>query len=150
MKKLILLFLLLLVAIVISAQVPSILFEEKDAFETFKMLKPSELKTQSVKKMQQIVNVEKLLKEDKENEGLDIPFRFGYGFDVNYTLKDGSWEERDSMKIWSLKISSPGAYSLNFIFEDMFLSPNAELYIFNPNGLMVYGPVTAKHRLILR
>ena len=29
---------------------------------------------------------ERLKKEDKEIEGLDVPYRFGNGFDVSYTL----------------------------------------------------------------
>lgn len=93
--------------------------------------------------MQQ-VDVKKLLEEDKATEGLDIPYRFGYGFDTNYTLKDGIWEAQDTIRVWKLRISSPGAYSLNFIFKELRLSPEAELHIFNPNGSMVYGPVTAR------
>jgi len=29
------------------------------------------------------------LEEDRYLEGLDMPFRFGHGFDVDYTIKDG-------------------------------------------------------------
>lgn len=61
-------------------------------------------------------DVTPLLEEDKAMEGLDVPFRFGKSFDVNLSLKDGIWIKADSEKIWSLKISSPQAYSLNFIF----------------------------------
>jgi hypothetical protein len=126
----------------LSAQVSSTFFESKDAFETFPTLKQKIIKAIPIKTMQQ-VNVAKLKGEDQSREGMgDVPFRFGYGFDVNYTLEDGTWEKQDSVNVWNLKITSPGAYSLNFIFEKLFLSEGAELYIFNPDGSMVYGPVT--------
>lgn len=34
-------------------------------------------------------DVEELLKEDMENANLDIPYRFGKGFDVSLCLDDG-------------------------------------------------------------
>lgn len=89
-------------------------------------------------------NVTPLLEEDKAVEGMDYPFRFGKSFDVNLGLKDGKWLKTDSMKIWSLKISSPQAYSLNFIFSELYLPKGAQLYIFNEDGSMTYGPVTEK------
>jgi hypothetical protein len=69
-------------------------------------------------------------------------FRFGYGFDVDYSLADGTWQLQGEKRIWRMKFSSSGAYSLNFIFSELKLIPDAELYIFNPDGRMVYGPVT--------
>ena len=44
-----------------------------------------------------------------------------------------------------MKASSPGAYSINFVFERLFLSEGAQLYIYNPDGSIVYGPVSADH-----
>ncbi|MDR1347102.1 MAG: trypsin-like peptidase domain-containing protein [Prevotellaceae bacterium] len=100
-----------------------------------------------MKKMQSF-DVAKLLKEDRQNEEMkDVPFRFGYGFDVDYTLKDGVWETQDDNNIWSLKISSKGAYSLNFIFEELYLSEGAGLYIFSVDGSMVYGPVIKEQNI---
>jgi hypothetical protein len=32
-----------------------------------------------------------MIEEDKRNEGLDIPFRFGKGFDTQIALTDGTW-----------------------------------------------------------
>ncbi len=48
----------------------------------------------------------------------------------------------DTTEVWSLKISSDGAYSLNFIFSELYLPPSGEMYIFNEEGSMVYGPIT--------
>jgi hypothetical protein len=125
-----------------KAQVLSTIFESKNALETYPALKQKITKSIPRKTMQQ-VNVAKLKEEDKLKEGMgDVPFRFGYGFDVNYTLEDGIWEQQDSVNVWSLKITSSGAYSLNFIFEQLFLAKGAQLYIFNSDESMVYGPVT--------
>jgi hypothetical protein len=98
-------------------------------------------KETALKQMPQF-DARKMLEEDKELEGLDVPFRFGKGFDVDYTLKDGVWTKQGDKRIWSLRFSSSGAYSLNFIFSELNLIPDAELYIFNADGSMVYGPVT--------
>jgi hypothetical protein len=130
----------------VSSQVYTHHFESKDAFTTFSALKQVESNIIALKTMPQ-TDVKKLLAEDKELEGLDVPFRFGYGIDVNYTLKDGIWINKGEKRIWSLRVSSPGAYSLNFIFSELSLAPDAELYIFNPNGSVVYGPVTAKQNI---
>jgi len=91
-----------------------------------------------------VFDVTPLLEEDRAVEGMDYPFRFGKSFDVDLVLKDGKWIKTDSTEIWSLKITSPKAYSLNFIFSDLYLPKGSELHIFNEAGSMVYGPVTEK------
>ena len=85
---------------------------------------------------------EKMIKEDKEMEGCDVPFRFGKGFDVNVSLEDGDWQNCENGRIWSLSVESDEAFSLNFIFNEIFLPKGAELYIINQNCNIVYGPVT--------
>ncbi|MDR3287565.1 MAG: serine protease, partial [Prevotellaceae bacterium] len=111
------------------------------------MLQAVSLQSVEAKKMQSF-DVAKLLKEDKQNEDLsDIPFRFGYTFDVNYTLNDGVWERHRGNNVWSLKIKSEGAYSLNFIFEELYLTEDEQLFIFNSSGTMVYGPVTKEQNI---
>lgn len=137
---------LLMCAFSAIAQVTTTYFEGKDAFKSLPALRQQQSKEISTKRMPKF-DTEKLLWEDRENEGMDIPYRFGYGFDVSYSLNDGTWEELDSVRIWSLKISSPGAYSLNFIFEELWLCQDAQLYIFNTEGSMVYGPVTEKQNI---
>jgi hypothetical protein len=129
-----------------SSQVTSYYFENKDAFAEYPFLKDISKEEIPVKVMPSF-DVNKLLQEDKENEGLDIPFRFGYGFDVDYTLEDGIWEERNGKRVWSLRVLSHDAYSINFIFSTLILSPQAELYIYNPDGRIVYGAVTAEQNI---
>jgi len=53
------------------------------------------------------VDIESLLLEDKFSS-IDEPFRFGYGFDVSYNLKNsGTWEKlSDGSKLWRMQITS--------------------------------------------
>lgn len=89
-----------------------------------------------------LFDLSRLLEEDKATKGLDLPYRFGKSFDVNFGLKDGKWQKTDSTMVWSLKISSDNAYSLNFTFSELFLPQGGKLYVYNEDGSMVYGPVT--------
>ena len=49
-------------------------------------------------------DVASMLEEDEAVKGIDVPFRFGKGFDVNYSLKDGNWDKTSDGKIWSLTV----------------------------------------------
>ena len=89
------------------------------------------------------VDVEKLLKEDADMAGEDVPYRFGYGFDTSYTLNNGEWEDDDDGRLWSLRFKSNGAISLNFVFEDFSLPDGAYLNIVSSDETTVYGPITS-------
>lgn len=89
---------------------------------------------------------QQLLEEDSLNQigNADIPFRFGKGFDTDLSLnKSGSWQNTDEGRVWTMQFHSPGAKSLNFIFNDFYLPEGAELYIVNADQTVLYGPVTA-------
>ena len=60
-----------------------------------------------------------LLEEEEAVKGMDVPYRFGKRFDVNYSLTDGKWTEVDSGRVWLMKVTSPAAYSINFIFNEI-------------------------------
>jgi hypothetical protein len=142
MKRLIFLLCALICAKVASAQVYSYRFENRDAFKTYpQLMQPNE---RMVVHYMPSFNVDSLLEDDLKLDELGgYPFRFGYGFDVDYNLGDGKWIEDGDRRVWNMRFYSEGAYSLNFIFSEMTLSPEAELYIFSADGSMVYGPVTA-------
>ncbi|WP_395091380.1 T9SS type A sorting domain-containing protein [Vaginella massiliensis] len=85
-------------------------------------------------------DVEKLKKEDKENEERIIkPFRFGKEFDVNYSPKThGTWTTlANGDRIWRLQIESKDAITLNFLLDQYQLSPNAKLYLHNENNQFI-------------
>ena len=146
MKNEIYLFLFILSATTVNAQVTTTYFEEKDAFKKVPELRYKQTRTIPTKRMP-TVDVEKLLKEDNVSKDIQAPAKYGYCFDVNYTMSDGVYEVLDSVRIWSLKISSPGAFSLNFLFDELHLAHDAQLRIFNTDGTMVYGPVTENQNL---
>jgi hypothetical protein len=148
MKKILFIFILLTCSVLVNAQVNSTFFESKaELSKSYPRLKTAITQSVPQKKMRSF-DVAKLLKEDKQNEGvIDIPFRFGYGFDVSYTLEDGVWEKYDGNNVWTLQIKSDGAYSLNFIFDELYLADSAQLFIFSANGTMVYGPVTKEQNI---
>ena len=89
-------------------------------------------------------DVQKLIEEDKQNKGLDIPFRFGKGFDTKITLADGEWIDVEGGRLWSMGFRSEGAYSINFVFDGFYLPDSARLYAAAADGTMLYGPVTSK------
>ena len=91
-------------------------------------------------------NFQEYLNRDKENakKGLDLPLRFGKAFETNCSLSDGEWITLSNGRLWSMKFRSSGAYSINFIFENLYLPESSWLYIINSEGTMLYGPVTSK------
>ena len=87
-------------------------------------------------------DVQKLIDEDNINisNKLEVPYRFGKGFDVSITLANGDWIDVDEGRLWSMEFSSSKAYSINFIFDNLYLPDNAELYITYNGTTMLYGP----------
>jgi hypothetical protein len=127
----------------ISAQVYSYMFDNKNAFATFTQLIPPNESMPVI--LMPPLNVDSLLEVDaRPRKGVTTagPYRFGYAFDVDYNLGDGKWVEDGERRVWSLRFYSERAYSLNFGFSSLKLSPEAELYLFSSDGSMVFGPVT--------
>lgn len=91
-------------------------------------------------------DVSKFLEEDKINKALDLPYRFGYAFKVDYNMQNsGTWTKVDSGRVWSLKIISKGAYSINLAYSKFHLPENSRLYIYNEDKTVLQGPFTYKN-----
>ncbi len=73
------------------------------------------------------------------------PYMFGYEHAVNYDLNNsGVWETlANGDRIWRIRIASPGALSLNFVFSDFRLPEGAHIHIYNADKSMVLGAYTA-------
>ena len=88
---------------------------------------------------------DKIAEEDAKNDGVKgIPWRFGYSHSVNLGLEDGTWtilENGD--RIWRMLISSPGAISLNFIFNDFFIPEGGSLYLYSDDREDLLGAYTS-------
>ena len=94
-------------------------------------------------------DVQSLLEEDKLADK-DLPFRFGYGMDTNINLNDsGSWEMlANGDQVWRVRIKSPGAYSINIIYDDFFLPPGGNFYVYNSDKSFVIGAFTEENNKI--
>jgi len=89
-------------------------------------------------------DLKKLLEEDETNKGLDLPYRFGYAFEVDYNMQNsGTWTEVENGKVWSLKIVSKGEYSINLAYSKFYLPENSQLYIYNEQKTVLQGPFTS-------
>ncbi len=123
------------------AQIPAKIYKKGDLFSKNPKFKYS--KSEISKKEMPFFDVNKLLKEDTLRDKLDLPYRFGKRFDVDLDLSDGKWKKSEEGRIWELMVKSRDAYSINFIFSEIYLPDGAELYIFNDEGTMIYGPITS-------
>jgi hypothetical protein len=94
-----------------------------------------------------LFDIEKMIEEDKLRDGTNAPYRFGYGFDVNISLDDGSWIDVADGRLWSLEFTSKNAKTLNFVFDKLNLPFGSELYISNSERTILYGPVTSEQRI---
>lgn len=140
-KQILLAFMLLGLCLTASSQIPTRFYKEGKA----PALHPKadlNMATIPIKTMPP-VNNEKLLQRDSIRERLDVPFRFGEGFEVDFSLKDGKWRKTNDGRVWNLKIHSKDAYSLNLILDELHLPEGGELYLYNENRDVIYGPVTS-------
>jgi len=90
------------------------------------------------------IDLQALQDEDKAEEHLGLPFRFGKALKADLGLQNGQWTETPEGRVWQLQISSPGAYSLNLQFDRFRLAEGAELMIYNSEKTFQMGPVTSK------
>jgi lysyl endopeptidase len=95
-----------------------------------------------------VFDLEKQLDEDLINRTNKVgPFRFGYEHITNYGLQNsGTWQTTDDGdKVWKIKFSSPGALSMNVIFNDFFIPNGASVHLYNKETDMVVGAYTAQN-----
>ncbi len=93
------------------------------------------------------VDVEAYLAEDKIEQEQGMPFRFGAPFDVNYSLyNSGTWDELDDgSRIWRLEIKSPGAFSINLIYDYFYMPPGGKMFVYSADRQMVLGAFTERN-----
>jgi hypothetical protein len=92
------------------------------------------------------INVSQLLAEDELEQSKGVPFRFGYGHAVDLNLSNsGTWEYVDNGRLWRLKISAPGATSINLIFGTYFVPEGGKLFIYGTDRKQIIGALTASN-----
>jgi len=84
-----------------------------------------------------------LLAEDAQ-ASKDEPMRFGAPQDLSLDLRQLGLEEvrPDGSHLWRLRVSSPGAHSLNLLYDDFNLPPGARLFLYNDDASVVVGAFT--------
>lgn len=93
------------------------------------------------------VDVPTLLAEDVDEAQQEIPppFRFGFPFEVDLGLNNaGTWRElANGDRLWRLRIVSPGAFSINLLYDEFWLPEGAQFFIYNASGSVLIGAFTA-------
>lgn len=137
MKKATLLAILLLFVMSLQAQIPvggtppSLAIDKKDLFTNL-----PEQKT-----VLPALDLQRILDEDGNGPGI----RFAAPISTDYTLDSaGTWTDLpNGDRVWRLYLTSRGAHALIAFYQDLYLPPGAELYMYAPDGGQVIGPYTA-------
>lgn len=88
------------------------------------------------------VDVAKLVAEDiYYDQQKDIPYRFGFNFDVNYnTSNSGVWTNLpNGDRVWRISFFSEDAQTLNFLLKNYKLAEGANLFFYNEDKSVVLG-----------
>ncbi len=90
------------------------------------------------------IDLAKLHKQDKQNDTKNKPWRFGKNINTELNMHNsGMWyETTEGDKIWQLGIESPGALSLNFLFDVYIMPENAKLFIYSEDKKHILGAFT--------
>jgi lysyl endopeptidase len=90
-------------------------------------------------------DLEAVRAEDETNDRrFDSPWRFGYMHSVDYGFNEGQWTTLDNGdRIWRILISSPGALSVNVVFDDFFMPDGGKVYLYNNEKTDLLGAYTS-------
>lgn len=88
-----------------------------------------------------------LMKEDEENVGKDMPYRFGFNHYGFYTPENcGTWTTlKTGERVWRLGIKCPEALSINIAFAQFVIPEGAKLFLYNKTRDYVLGSFTSKN-----
>lgn len=91
------------------------------------------------------IDLKKLEAEDAINDKYkDQPYRFGENVAVDLDIHDsGIWTELENGDgIWRLALSSPGATSLNFVFDSYMVPEGAQVFVYTEDKSQLIGSFT--------
>ena len=73
------------------------------------------------------------------------PWRFGNAVETEYSTENsGVWHDvENGERVWRLAVNSPGALSMNVIFNKFKLVPGDQVFIYNSDRTDVIGPFTS-------
>ena len=92
-------------------------------------------------------DVEPLIAEDLVNASKDEIPRIGVEIDADISMDNaGTWTELPmGARLWTLKITVPGAKALNLGFENFHLAEGSKLFFYNENRRQVIGAFTSEN-----
>jgi len=71
------------------------------------------------------------------------PPRVALGIPVTLSLADGAWTLDGDTAVWRMQLDLPGATFVTLNFDQYQLPAEAKLYLYDPQGELVQGPLTA-------
>jgi hypothetical protein len=91
------------------------------------------------------VDMDKLKKEDEENDAQGLPPRFGFRHRVEYNLDNsGEWVAMpNGDRIWRLVIHCPGSLSINLLYDKFWIPDSAKFFIYSANKKHHIGAVAS-------
>ena len=92
----------------------------------------------------------KSINQDSADEDFSgVPIRFGFSHDVNFDLSNsGIWQTTsDGGSLWSLKIYSPDALSLNLLYDKFWLPDGAKFFIYSEDKKQHIGAFTSENNM---
>ncbi|MEM7369014.1 MAG: trypsin-like peptidase domain-containing protein [Bacteroidota bacterium] len=98
------------------------------------------------------VDLKALILEDQQRDADKLPYRFGYEFEVDLSLKNaGHWIKLpNGDRLWRLKLSSPQALSISLIYEEFYLPKGGSLFLYSPDKQHVLGAFTSENNKAYR
>ncbi len=134
---------ILLIVLVICGTVSAQIQVKSDSYSfrntTVKSVNIKNRKVLSLKK-----SLSTILHEDEIDDQNGLPPRFGLKINANFNTKNsGTWIDLpDGGKLWRLPIKSPGALSINLLYDYFHLPPGGKLHIYNSQRNQVIGAFT--------
>jgi hypothetical protein len=85
--------------------------------------------------------------EDEINDATKAaPWRFGFKHNTAITLDQGTWIDLPGgNKLWQTEIKSPGAMTINLLLEDVSLPEGAHLYLYDKEKTNRVGGYTSRN-----
>ena len=71
------------------------------------------------------------------------PPRVALGLPITLSLADGAWTREGDTAVWRMQLDLPGATFVTLNFDEYQLPASAKLYLYDPEGTLVQGPLTA-------
>lgn len=91
-----------------------------------------------------VLNNDSLLQLEMDNRVPGRAPKFAVSLPVDVRPDEhGQWEWlEDGRAVWRLRISSPGARSLNLGFTEYYMPPGGQMILYSPDGARLMGPFT--------